>query len=117
MEASGLKSFLGFRPKGSVCWIEEDVSPPSPKRGGGGGGIPDMEAQPGGGRGGGGGGRPVTPETGRGGGGAGVHEEEAVEDKARTDCIEGKTTGTAPIYENKRQEVDLYSYFSPSSNI
>ncbi len=31
MEASGLKSFLGFRPKGSVCWIEEDVSPPSPK--------------------------------------------------------------------------------------
>ncbi len=75
-----------------------------------------MEAQPGGGRGGGGGGRPVTPETGRGGGGAGVHEEEAVEDKARTDCIEGKTTGTAPIYENKRQ-VDLYSYFSPSSNI
>ncbi len=63
-----------------------------------------MEAQPGGGGGGGGGGGPGTPGTGGGGGGAGGHEEEAAEDKAGTDCTEGKTTGTAPNYENKRQK-------------
>lgn len=104
MEASGLNSFLGFRPKGSTCWIVKDVNPPSPKGGGGGGGIPGMEAQPGGGGGGGGGGGPRTPGTGGGGGGAGRHEEDAAEDKAGTDCTEGKTTGTAPNYENKRQK-------------
>lgn len=101
MEASGLNSFLGFRPKGSTCWIVKDVNPPSPKGGGGGGGIPGMEAQPGGSGGGGGGGGAGAPGTGGRRGGAWGHKEEAVEDKAGTDCTEVNTTGTAPNYENK----------------
>lgn len=104
MEVSGLNSFLGFRPKGRVCWTEEDVRMPSPRGGGGGGGIPGMKAQPGGGGGGGGGGRAAAPETGGGGGGAGGNEEEAVEDMAGRDSTEGKTTGTAPNCKNRRQK-------------
>lgn len=105
MEVSGLNSFLGFRPKGRVCWTEEGVSMPSPRGGGGGGGIPGMKAQPGGGGGGGGGGgRTAAPGTSGGRGGAGGNEEEAVEDKAGRDCTEGKTTGMAPNCENRRQK-------------
>lgn len=110
MVISGLNSFLGFNPKGKLCWGGDKCPPGKPSGGGGGGATKDRGIpgpfKIGGGRGGGGGN--IAPLKGRGGGGGGNWWDDVPTDGTELppcdDCEKGTADpgGNEPYWGRKK---------------